>query len=204
MLFFPPLQMRRFTAQLKEISIGESLKLAAIPEHMNEHATTVFLRACIESAPLDPASWTVQERIMGVAHYLSATSGGTPDFSVGSHWHFSDYFMPEAEARKEASLWFEHAGDTWRAVPVTGRYAESIERLDGSLEGIEGVAHWQFGLMAAGLERKGESLPGDEASDDDVDAFLSLQQNAPGLPDQGLVIHHCHSNHLSAPSGAAT
>jgi len=172
MIYFPPLQMRRFTARIRELSLAQSLAIAAIPLHLDEMATTEFLRACVEDAQLDPALWTVQERIMGVAHYLSSTSDGSPDFAVGSGWTFSDYFIPEATARKEASEQFDHAGDTWRAVPVLGRYAQSIERLNGELEGIQGKAHWIIGLMAAGLERDHDDKPGDDTADDAVDAWM--------------------------------
>lgn len=173
MIYFPPLQMRRFTAKIREISIAQSLSLAAIPTHLDEMATTAFLRACVEDAPLDPAYWTVQERIMGVAHYLSSTADN-PNFTVGDHWHFADYFMPEANERKAASEWFECSGDAWRAVPILGRFAESAERLSGEVEGVTGRAHWVFAMLAAGLERKNgeDDAPGDDGSDHDIDAWM--------------------------------
>ena len=44
MIYFPPLRTRRLTVQLRELSIGDSLTLAAMPGHMEEASTTAFLR----------------------------------------------------------------------------------------------------------------------------------------------------------------
>lgn len=173
MIFIPPLRVRRFTVDMRELTIGQSLRLAKIPDHLDEYATTQFLRFATVDPSLDPLLWTVAERIMGVAHYLSAVSDEGADFSVGtSGARFSDYFMPEAEAFKAQSEPFSAVGDTWRAIHVTGRMVESLERLTDEIEGISGREFWTLGALAASLLREGESLPADDAPSDDVDAWL--------------------------------
>lgn len=173
MIFIPPLRVRRFTVDMRELTIGQSLRLAKIPDHLDEYATTQFLRFATVDPGIDPLLWTVAERIMGVAHYLSAVSDEGADFSVGtSGARFSSYFMPESEAFKGQSDSFASADDTWRVIHVTGRMVEALERLTGELEGIAGREFWALGMLAASVVREGESLPVDDAPSDEVDAWL--------------------------------
>ena len=95
MIYFPVLRMRRLTVQLRELSIGESIKIASMPAHLEEASVTAMLRYAVESVKgkdiiEDPAHWTVQERIMAVCHYLASISDGEPDFTIGKG-RYSDY-----------------------------------------------------------------------------------------------------------------
>lgn len=163
MIYFPPLRTRRLTVQLRELSIGDSLTLAAMPGHMEEASTTAFLRCAVDAAKVaveDPARWTVQERILAVCHYLSATTEDGPDFSLGEG-HYSDYLQGEADIQTsvQAVEVGEVGGDTWHVRHLTGAMAESIERMAGEIEGLSGRLHWLFGAMAAQLVRTGEEVP---------------------------------------------
>ncbi|WP_197714678.1 hypothetical protein, partial [Nitrosomonas supralitoralis] len=85
MIHFPILRTRRLTVQLKELSIGESIAIAAMPSHLEEAVTTAFLLKAVATAKgiENPADWTVQERMMVVCHYLASVSDDGPDFAVG-------------------------------------------------------------------------------------------------------------------------
>lgn len=158
-MYFPALHTKRLTLQLQEISIGQSINLAAMPDHLHESTCTGFLRSAIKSVKgiEDPAKWTVQERNMAVAHYLASVSEDGPDFSLG-RGKYSDYLDASADNFIDEFEVGSFAGDEWVVRHLTGAMAESIERLSGEFE-LTGRLHWLLGGMAAQLVRKGEEIP---------------------------------------------
>ncbi|WP_430233197.1 hypothetical protein [Nitrosomonas communis] len=79
--------------QLRELSITDSIVIAAIPDHQQEAFYTTFLRYALskdKGTPPDPACWTVQEHMLAVCHYQSSVLEDGPDFSLGAS-HYSDY-----------------------------------------------------------------------------------------------------------------
>ncbi len=160
MKHFPPLRTRRLTVQLKELSIGESIKLASIPIHLNEAASSAFLKYAVASVSgvENMADWTVQERTLVVAHYLASVVEDGPDFSLGQG-KYSDYLNGAKDINKDfkpidlGSV----GGDQWSLTHPTGRMSEAIERLQGELE-LPPRLHWLIGGMAAQLIRKGENV----------------------------------------------
>lgn len=182
MIHFPVLRTRRLMVQLRELSIGESIAIAAMPTHLQEASCTAFLRhAVVANTDVattknlnDPADWTVQERMMAVCHYLAAVSDDGPDFSVGDHGHYSDYLDGSSDAHAPALTEpikvGEVGGDAWYVQHLTGAMAESIERLVGEINGISGRLHWLMGGMAAQMVRKDEDAP--DATDSTFDQFL--------------------------------
>ena len=164
MKHFPLLRTRRLTVQLKELTIGDGIRIAAMPSHLEQAEMTAFLRAVTDSVTNgdhDPAEWTVQERMMAVCHYLASTSD-SPDFDVGDSGHFSDYIDASKDCDSCVPRFLtELGGDRWMIRPVNGRMVESIERLLGEVEGLTGRMHWIFGVMASSLLREGEEDPKD-------------------------------------------
>lgn len=177
MIHFPVLRMRRLTVQLRELSIGESISIAAIPTHLDEVSCTKFLRCAVESVKdstiTDPANWTVQERIMAVCHYLAAVSEDGPDFSIGEG-HYSDYLDGENDSAvlQEYFEVGEVGGDAWSVRHLTGAMAESIERISGEIEGVSGRLHWLLGGMAAQMVRKDEDILSPADGEGAYDEFL--------------------------------
>jgi len=176
MLHFPILRTRRLTVQLRELSIGESIAIAAMPSHLEEATTTAFLRKSVESVQGidDPANWTVQERIMAVCHYLASVSDDGPDFGVGENGKYLDYFegsIDEPATLENVSIG-NIGGDEWQINHLTGAMAESIERLSGEIEGISLRLHWLIGGMAAQLTIKGEDHPNPSGGESAYDDFL--------------------------------
>lgn len=153
-MFFTPSQLQTRTVQLRELTIRQSHALAQMPAHLLELATTSFLRSVVESPHPqndDPLYWTVEERMMGIAHYLanqSAHSGSSLNFEIGDK-QFLDYFMPDSRPRIQHVDAGELLGKKWVVRQLTGRMAESIERLGADLTGgLTGRARWQFGRLA--------------------------------------------------------
>ncbi|MDF0606946.1 hypothetical protein HZU77_015020 [Neisseriaceae bacterium TC5R-5] len=173
MIHFPVLRTQRFTLQLKELSLGESITLAAIPLQLEEAACTAFLRYAIETVQgiSNPADWTVQERTLALCHYLAATDEDSPNFTIGPA-HYADYLDNAPECAPERVTIGEVATDYWHLQQLTGAMAESIERLQGELDSLSGHLHWLVGCMAAQLVREGEVPPAATAEGAAYDAFL--------------------------------
>jgi hypothetical protein len=162
MKHFPILRTRRLTVQLRELSIGQSIKLAAIPDHLNEQMCSEFLKYAISSVSgiEDIQAWTVQERMLAVAHYLASVVEDGPDFSLGSG-KYSDYLDGSIDIDKDFKPveLGELGGDSWSLTHLTGLMSASIERLAGELPDLPPRLHWLIGSMAAQLIRKDEVLP---------------------------------------------
>ena len=180
MISFPILRTRRLTIQLRELTISETAAIAALSPDAEQAECTAFLRAAVASVSQgesDPAKWTVEERTLAVCHYLAVTSADGPDFSVGDG-HYSDYLDGAKDISSlEAVLLGEFLGDKWSIRPLTGRYAESIERILGEVlddkgNPIPARLHWTAGAMAASLLRAGEELP-PEGTDGEIDEWLT-------------------------------
>lgn len=173
-MFFTPSQLQTRTVQLRELTIRQAHALAQMPDHLLELATTNFLRSVVESPSSqedDPLYWTVEERMMGIAHYLanqSAQSGASMNFEMGDK-HFLDYFMPDSRPRIQQVEAGEVLEKKWVVRQLTGRMAESIERLGSDLTGgLTGRARWQFGRLACQMvseEDAGNGFDSDAAFD---------------------------------------
>lgn len=175
MIHFPILRTRRLTVQLKELSIGESIAIAAMPSHLEEAVTTAFLLKAVATAKgiENPSDWTVQERMMVVCHYLASVSDDGPDFAVGDG-RYSDYLDggTDIPTPEEMDGLGEIGGDVWLIQHMTGAMAESIERLSGEIEGVSGRLHWLLGGMASQLVRQGEVVPDPNSGEGAYDEFL--------------------------------
>lgn len=180
MIHFPPLRTRRLTVQLRELTISESVAIASMPPHLEEAECTAFLRAAVQSAQgiEDPAQWTVQERMLAVCHYLASTSDDGPDFAIGGG-HYSDYLDGATDIQTQAPMieLGELGGDTWKIQNLTGRMAESIERMEGEIQNAAGQPftgrlHWILGGMAAQLVRASEDAPDAAMADGAFDEYL--------------------------------
>lgn len=172
-VYFPALRTKRHTIQLRELTIGESLQLAAMPPDKPEAGCTAFLRSAVTSAAglTDPAQWTVQERLLAVCQYMAATLEDGPDFSLGDG-KYSDYLDGGRDIGGELFELGEVGGDVWHARHLTGGMAESIERLVGEIPGVSGRLHWLYGAMAAQLVRTGEEVPAPEEGEGSFDEWL--------------------------------
>lgn len=171
MINFPVLRTKRLTVRMKELAMIDAIALAAIPDYLNEEATTAFLRASIDSVQgvESPEDWTVQERTMAVCHYMASALDDGPDFSLaGGEARFSDYLVGDQDYPDDLIDIGDIEGDRWEVRHLTGAMAGSIERLQGELPKVTGDAHWRIGRMAAQLIPNGKAVP----TDGDIDAAM--------------------------------
>lgn len=184
MIHIPTLRTKRLTLQLRELSIGDSLAVLAIPEQLEQATTTEFLKRAMQDVKgiADPANWTVQERAMATAHYMSSVADDGPDFSVG-HGKYSDYLDASSDYKTDTVQAGELGGDVWLLRHLTGAMAESIERLQGEVTGISGRLHWMIGAMAAQMIRDVDRNDGDPEHGAIDEWMLTRMQTFVGYPE---------------------
>lgn len=147
MIHFSRLLSPRLDVQLRELTIGEAVSLAAIPPAQHERATSALLRAAVLHAGgshPDPARWTVQERMLVQAHYIACVSESGGNFEVGGG-RFLDFLDSAADHGPEDVEVGQACGSTWRMKQLTGAEAEAIEVIAASR------FDWLLGDMAARL-----------------------------------------------------
>ena len=175
MIHFPDLTLKGTTYRLKELTIGESIAIAAMPGHREESNVTAMVKAVAshsDGTPVDPLSLTAEERLAIMAHYMVCTLDDGPDFAMGSDGaRYSDYvdFSLGSDEPVDPAEIGDVKGDRWSLAPLTGLSLESIERLQGQVGDLSGRSHWIICSMAAQLYREGESIPGDP---DAMDAWI--------------------------------
>ncbi|MGL5304538.1 MAG: hypothetical protein ACRC9M_13240, partial [Aeromonas sp.] len=119
--------------------------------------------------------------------YMASTLDDGPDFSLsGGVSHYSDYLMGGVDYPADRVELADLQGDAWSMRQLTGRLAESIERLDGELDGVSPYSHWQVGVMAAQLIPNG--IDGSELTDGELDAFILERMRVMlGYPESAFV-----------------
>lgn len=172
-VYFPALRTKRLTVQLRELTIGESLQLAAMPPDKPEAMCTAFLRSAATPTTglADPAQWSVPERLLVICQYMAATLEDGPDFSLGDG-RYSDYLNGECDIDDARVDVGDIGGDVWQARHLSGGMAEAIERLDGELPMVVGRLHWLYGAMSAQLVRVDEHVPVPEDGEGIFDEWL--------------------------------
>lgn len=172
MLYFPPLQTKRLTVSMKELTIGQAISIASMPSHMIEAACSAFLRMTVSKCVgiEDVSQWSAQERMLAVSHYLACTSDGEPDFKL-ANGKFSDYFDGSKDDFIESVNIGDIGGDNWTVKNLTGKMLESVERLSGEIESLPGRLYWMVGAMAAQLVMDSETI-NESLSDSEYDAWL--------------------------------
>jgi len=158
MKHFPLLRSGTWAVQLRELSIGQCLQLAAMPPERDQAQMTAFLRFASVDPASDPLLWTVAERTFALCHYLAITDEHSANFAVGAG-HLTDYLDAGKLRTSDCIDMGILAGDHWKLQQLNGVMAESIERIEGECEHLTGRAHWLIGAMAAQLQRSGEALP---------------------------------------------
>jgi len=171
MKHFPLLRSGAWAVQLRELSIGQCLQLAAIPLERDQAQTTAFLRFASIDPASDPLLWTVAERTFALCHYLAISDEHSANFAVGAG-HLTDYLDAGKPRAVDSVDMGVLAGDHWQLLQLNGAMAESIERLVGECEHLAGRAHWLVGSMAAQLQRSGETAPDALNNSDAYDRWL--------------------------------
>lgn len=165
-------RLKRFTAHLRELKVGECMTLAKMAPERDHVSTSTLLKYIVDDASglvTDPLEWTVEERLMVKAMYMSGTLEDGPDFSVGDDAKFTDYAMGDKDYIADSV-----DVDGFSVINMTGRLAESIERLEGEIE-VSEYGHWLMGSIAARLHSGVVNIP-DNDSDLDAWAFERIKE----------------------------
>lgn len=132
MIHFPRLSVGNTHYQLHELTFGQSIKVAKIPERLNEQRITAFLAAALKDDEL-PLSLPVQVRYWLLLQYLSAQTGTLID----AHTDYAPYLISS-----DAEWATECADDGLVVRQLTGLQSEVIE------QACEDVADRVLGAMA--------------------------------------------------------
>lgn len=160
MIHFSPITTARLDVQLRELTIRESVDLAATPLERHEAATKALLERVIEAARgkhSNPGRWTVQERMYAVAHYIACTSE-SGNFAIGSGF-FLDYLDAKRDAAPDTADAGKACGDAWTIKQLTGDEALALEGL------CSDRLDWIAGDMAARMSVTGQDEGRPDATD---------------------------------------
>lgn len=190
MISFSTLRTKRLQVRLREITIGDAIRLCSMPGSQNEVGTTELLRCIVlpEENPIkgqvtDPKLWTVHERALIVGHYLSHTSD-SPDFKIGEN-SYSKYLQMEKNPFPASISLGRVADNDWTIRPLLGMHAETIERLIIQERIDAGRTGWWFGAMAAMLYP--DCDPGDVLDADMEDYIENKVKILKGYPDRAFM-----------------
>jgi hypothetical protein len=163
-IYFEPLRTRRLNVQLRELTIQQAIDLAATPPGKHEIAMQQFLACAVESSTgveKDPHRWTVQERMMVLAQYLSAVSENGRDFAVGN-LKFTD-FLHADEAPDFGPDWVpagQACGSAWRVHQINGAQAAAMEAASRN------TLDWHFAELAIRMRPEDDTKPPPDAVTD--------------------------------------
>ena len=160
MIYIPSLKTARFTADIHEMYLFDSVKLTRMPEHLEQEQTTFAIHSMLEKTSTsfeDARMWTVQERMLAITNYIAGTQeDGEANFLVDT-LNYTDYLQADKQYLRDYAELGEYDGDQWRAYHLLGYMAEEIERLEGEIvnpntkQVIDGRLHWIIGCIACQL-----------------------------------------------------
>lgn len=156
-MFITPFVTRRIHATMQELTLRQAIDLCQIPAHLNELGTSRALEAIVAESNLPLKDWTVQERIAALGHYITAQEQG--DWRLTEDAMFSDYLIEQDYPAEPYRF------DDLEIVPLTGEYAEAVERAQNSQTG-----DWIMSAMAACIRTP------DDAWDGTADEFVQTNR----------------------------
>lgn len=154
-MYIPPLVTARINAQMKELSIGDVIDLAAMPTLNNEAGVLHSVKRVVAETNVPVETWTVQELYAALLHYHThAINGGQAlvlDADTGadlSVYVLEDQDYPLQKIGRQVvadDLKYEFeldsesdSPDLLKMLPLTGASAVAIERcvLNGQVKGV--------------------------------------------------------------------
>lgn len=149
-----PVHTARISVSLRELSIGQTQEICAIPYQYEQRTITAFLRAVCAPMPRpngaptvdDPLMWSVNERMNATIFYMAAMLEDGPDFALGD-LNLHDYLIEGADYVAGAE--FESEVGPMVCAPLHGYQAEVIEELVQTGVLPKTYASWQIAVFAA-------------------------------------------------------
>ncbi len=176
MIAFPRIDLGASTVQMRELTVGESLALAKVPERLQEARITKFLGTAIGDEET-ARKLTVQERYYLLVQYLAVQE----DNPLAMNVNYGLYLLPRVTEWRESVAGI--AAPVWRQ--LRGHHVELLELL------CENVADWVTCAMAVQCDLAGwAALPGDDATQTElseaVRARFTALQDLPGSEFEAL------------------
>lgn len=159
LIHFPRFRSSRIDAQLRELTIGQAIEIAAFGDNKHEATATKFLSFAIEEstgAEVDPRLWTIQERTAVISHYLAHTSDGDKNFEVVGGiepGRYLDYLDGDHDYSSESIELGVVGGDTWSISHAVGAHSVIMEDI------CQNHLDWILADMAVRLNMAGETKP---------------------------------------------
>lgn len=169
----------RIRAEMQELTLRQAIDLCEIPDFKNEQGISRALAAIVVETNLPLSAWTIQERIAGICHYLTAQE--QDDWEVVDGAKLSDYLI-EADSPPTEPYRF----DDLEIRPITGEYAEAMERVL-SLRGKRG--DWIVAAMAASIFEQGQERDNSGTPDDFVRENMERLYRLPESDFNELLAH---------------
>ncbi len=165
MTYFNPLRTQRLSVDMQELTIDQAEALCEMPPELEQEGVTAMLKFIVkqEGRPLpdqvvDPRMWTVQERMLVMAHYQSHVTEGDPNFEIGNGARFSDYMLDGTDYVESVSLGLID-GEEIVIRPLLGFQAEAIERIVLGGRMRKNRLSWWACAMACQMYKAGETPP---------------------------------------------
>lgn len=167
MISFSPLRTSRLNLVFSELSFQDAIHLCKLPVDLFHAGVTDMISRIAKPGPNpgpkavdDPLLWTVQERALVMAHYISYVSEAGADFAIGAHGRLSDYQIEDRPDYPAGPVELgQIGGHDWVIHPLQGIHAECIELLVIAGKLPEGFMGWWLGCMAAQLQCDGVGAP---------------------------------------------
>lgn len=194
MIYFDQLRTRRLSVDLQELSLDDAEELCMMPEHLEQASITSLLRRAVKPNDRempgqvgDPRMWTVQERMMVMAHYMAhTTEDGERNFRLGADGHLSDYLLGGTDYVESVSLGVID-GDEILMRPLLGFQAEAIERLVLGGRFRANRVSWWACAMACQMTRASDQPKEYEGDSDYLEWLYAYASNIRKLPESDFL-----------------
>lgn len=170
-MIFKHTRTRRISVRLTELTLGQGMDLAKLPDDRPELTTTELLRYVAKDAEkpqphyvTDPLLMTVEERMLLVVNYLAHVSDDGPDFAVGEEARLSNYVMLDRDSKADYVPLGVVAGKERIMRPLLGVHAQTLEMT------CKTRGDWLIGAIACQVSIKDRPEP-DWAAMPDVEVM---------------------------------
>lgn len=190
-MFISPFITSRITAQMQELTLGQTMELCEIPDEMNEYGIGKMLSFVVTETNLPVEEWTAQERLFALSHYLVALNKGDveledengniiplSEYMIDKDYPESNYTFKQFDKEEEITL---------EVVPLTGEYLEAVER--ACIANGKKMGDWVVATMAAQIRVAGEMWNG--VADDYVQENIKRLKELPLADFDSLFFEFC-------------
>lgn len=155
-MYIPKFITNRIKAEMRELTVGETIALCEIPVQENEKGIGKLLSYVVTETNVSVEQWTVQERYAALVHYIVSKNGSDEFYEDLGY----SAFLSDVTNVQNSYEFTEQDDDgesiTLEVVPLTGEYIEAMERLvvNDGIAPAKGYGAWVIAAMAAQIRVK--------------------------------------------------